>query len=59
MDPGMGMMEQGMGQMGPIMGSPEIAGTMLFIHAEIMSTMSQMMQKYGMREFKIYLHLVH
>jgi len=29
------------------MGSPEIAGTMLSIHAKIMSTVDQMMQKYG------------
>ncbi len=36
-----------MGQMGPIMGSPEIMGAMMSIHAEIMSGMGQMMQKYG------------
>jgi len=43
MGPGIGMM----GQMGPIMGSPEIMGAMMSIHAEIMSGMGQMMQKYG------------
>ena len=47
MDPGMGMMEQGMGQMGPVIRSPEIMGAMMSIHAEIMSTIGQMMQKNG------------
>ena len=41
------MMEQGMGQMGPEIGAPEIMGAMMSMHAEIMSTMGQMMQKYG------------
>jgi ClpP class serine protease len=36
-----------MGQMGPIMGSPEIMGTMMSIHAEIMGVMGQMMQEHG------------
>jgi len=47
MGQGMGMGEQGMGQMGPVIGSPEIMGAMMSVHAEIMSTMGQMMQKYG------------
>ena len=47
MGQGMGMVEQGMGQMGPVIGSPEIMGAMMSFHAEIMSTMGQMMQKYG------------
>jgi len=50
MGPGMGMMGQmgqGMGMMGPVIGSPEIMGAMMSIHAEIISTMGQMMRKYG------------
>ena len=43
----MGQMGQGMGRMGPIMGSPEIMGAMMSIHAEVMSLMGQMMQRYG------------
>lgn len=40
-----GMM--GPGTMGPMMGSPEIMGTMMSNHGEIMSLMGEMMQKYG------------
>lgn len=49
MGPGMGMMGmgRGMGMMGPMIGSPEIMGTMMSIHGEVMSLMGQMMQKYG------------
>jgi len=36
-----------MGMMGPMMNSPEIMGTMMSIHGEVMSLMGQMMQKYG------------
>ncbi len=43
----------------PLVFSRRVDLTELPNHAEIMSTMSQMMQNYGMREFKIYLHLVH
>ena len=43
----------------PLVCSRRVDFTELSNHAETMSTMSQMMQKYGMREFKIYLHLVH
>jgi len=44
MGPGMGMMGQ---MMGPMMGSPEVMGTMMSIHGEIQTLMGQMMQKYG------------
>jgi hypothetical protein len=40
-------MGPGMGMMGGMMGSPEIMGTMMAIHGDIMGLTGQMMQKYG------------
>ena len=54
MGPGMGMMGgqggmgmMGRGMMGQMMMSPEIMGTMMAIHGDVMSMMGQMMQKHG------------
>lgn len=43
---GMGM-GSGTGMMGPMMGSPEIMGTMMSIHGEIMTLMGEMMREHG------------
>ncbi len=37
----------GQGMMGPMMGSPQMMGTMMSMRGEMMSLMGEMMQKYG------------
>ena len=45
---GPGMM--GPGMMGPMMRIPEVMGTMMSIHGEVMTLMGEMMQKYGIEQ---------
>ncbi len=42
-----GMMDPGMGMMGPMMRSPEIMGTMMSIHGEVMTLTGEMIRRYG------------
>lgn len=53
---GPGMMGPGMkgpmggGMMGPMMRIPEVMGTMMSIHGEVMTLMGEMIQKYGVEQ---------